>query len=359
MDPWYLKNLACPRDHSVLQHEDGELVCPRGHFYPVVDGVPVMLLDDAKQTLGVADESLRLAKSGGAGDPLFLDSVGISAEEKAGVRAHAAGGGEAGMTVDPVVSHLIGATSGIAYRHLIGKLREYPIPRLPLPPGEGRTLLDIGCNWGRWCIAASRLNYRPIGLDPSLGAVMAARRVANQLGAEARFVVGDARFLPFAAGTMDAVFSYSVLQHLSRQDVSQTVGEIWRVLKEGGTSLVQMPNKLGVRCLYHQARRRFKEAAGFEVRYWTLPQLRRLFSEIGPTCIEVDCFFGIGLQRSDLRLMPPAHQAAILASECLRAASRALPALRYAADSLLVRSIRRSGAEGGKKIDVQNSPFVK
>ena len=31
------------------------------------------------------------------------------------------------------------------------------------------------------------------------------------------FVVGDARFLPFRSGSFDYVWSYSVLQHFSRE----------------------------------------------------------------------------------------------------------------------------------------------
>ena len=100
--------------------------------------------------------------------------------------------------IDPVVAYLIAATNGLMYRHLIGRLESYPIPDIDLPPGEGRTLLDVGCSWGRWSLAAARLGYTVIGIDPSLGAVMAARRVARQLNLAATFLVGDARHLPFA-----------------------------------------------------------------------------------------------------------------------------------------------------------------
>jgi len=57
----------------------------------------------------------------------------------------------------------------------------------------------------------------------------------------------------------------------------QAVKEIGRVIKSGGHTLVQMPNILDARCLYHQARRKFREARGFEVRYWSIPSLRSSF----------------------------------------------------------------------------------
>jgi cyclopropane fatty-acyl-phospholipid synthase-like methyltransferase len=43
-------------------------------------------------------------------------------------------------------------------------------------PGAGKLLLDIGCSWGRWSISAARNGWCVVGIDPSLGAIMAARR---------------------------------------------------------------------------------------------------------------------------------------------------------------------------------------
>ena len=39
----------------------------------------------------------------------------------------------------------------------------------------GTRLLDIGCSWGRWSLAAAARGYDAVGIDPSLGAIMAAR----------------------------------------------------------------------------------------------------------------------------------------------------------------------------------------
>jgi len=206
--------------------------------------------------------------------------------------------------IDSAVKFLVGATNGILYRHLIGKLTSYTIPELRLHSGGGKRFLDIGCSWGRWSVAAARLGYQPVGIDPSLGAVLAARRVCLELGLKADFVVGDARFLPFADQTFDTTFSYSTMQHFSRQDALIYLAEIGRVLKPGGESLNQMPNTFGIRCLYHQVMRKFRSPVHFEVRYWTVPELQRAFSSsIGPSQFSVDCFFGIGLQAADAHLM--------------------------------------------------------
>jgi SAM-dependent methyltransferase len=304
-------------------------------------------LEEREQTIGIARESLaaavKWAEGRDPGDRLFTSTLGISDDERAAVLELARA--PRGM-IDPVAQFIVGATNGILYRDLIGKLTEYPIPNLRMSPGNGRRLLDVGCNWGRWSVAAARRGYRVVGIDPSLGAVLAARRVACQLGLDAGFVVGDARFLPFAGESFDAAFSYSVIQHFSKDDARLSFGEIGRILKPQGISLVQMPNRFGLRCLYHQARRGFRPTTGFEVRYWSLPELRSSFSSvIGPTELLVDCFFGIGLQPSDAHLMSLARRLVIHTSEFLRGLSESIPSLRYAADSVYASSVKRVPAE--------------
>lgn len=336
-----LTRLVCPWHCVPLSESGPDLTCGHGHNFPVVEGIPV-ILDDSPRTLRVADSSLSLARRqkdvDPATNPYYIETLGICDEERAAlkdlVRQPAQG-------VDPVVSFLVGATNGIGYAHLIGKLREYPIPELRLPSGNGRTFLDIGCNWGRWSIAAAHLGYKPIGLDPSLGAVLAAKRVAAQLGLDAHFVVGDARYLPFRSASIDVAFSYSVLQHFAKDAALHAIEQIGRTLAKGGRALIQMPTIFGLRCLHHQARRGFREPEEFDVRYWSLPELRRAFNRyVGPTKFSVDCFFSIGLQAADIPMMPPLNRAVIRVSEVLRKTSRFLPVLRYGADSIYVESVR-------------------
>src|SRR5262245_42705245 len=178
-------DLVCPKDRTPLAADAGSLTCAHGHRFPVVDGVPVLLRDDVEQTIGIARESLAASDP-----PLYLRSVGVSDEQREIARNLPPG------AVDPVASVLVAATSGYAYKHLVGILEGYPIPHIGIPEGRGR-FLDIGCSWGRWSIAAARKGYEVVGVDPSLGAVLAAQRVASQLGVKTRFICADARFLPF------------------------------------------------------------------------------------------------------------------------------------------------------------------
>jgi SAM-dependent methyltransferase len=300
--------LVCPRDRSALR--DG--VCEQGHEYATVDGVPILLVEEDSPTHAACSRVEPLPPPPREG-------------------------------IDPFVQEVIGATCGRLYEHLSAELPEYPIPELRLPPGEGRTFLEVGCNWGRWCVAAARRGYRPTGVDPSLKGIQAARRVAGQLGVDAQYAVADARHLPFADATFDVVFSYSVFQHFSKADALAAFDELARVLQPGGTSLVQLANVWGARSLVNQAReRRFREPRTlFDVRYWGPRELRsELASRIGPTDLLVDGFFTLNPQPTDLALLPRRYRAVVRTSEALRRAAERVPPLTYAADSLYALSRR-------------------
>jgi 2-polyprenyl-3-methyl-5-hydroxy-6-metoxy-1,4-benzoquinol methylase len=242
--------------------------------------------------------------------------------------------------VDEHVRASLIKTHGNLYRG--ARLTRYPIPSFPLPGGEGRALLDVGCNWGRWTIAAARAGWRPTGIDLAKKSVGAARRVAAQLGVEAEYVVGDARELPLGNGSFDAVFSYSVLQHLAKGDLPRVVAEIDRVLRPGGLVWIEMPNARGPLNLVRQARRGFSSGSGQDVRYWTLAELRRAFGAIGPVSISADGFLTINPQTSDLDLLPARSRVVVRVSEALRRASERVPPLVQVADSVVVQARKRS-----------------
>ena len=319
--PDLLSILVCPRDKQPLAQAGSALFCQSGHRYAVIEGIPILLVSEAKQTHIEGTRALLLAESQ---DVSALPQFHVAEGE-----------------IDPFVQRAIGATNGGLYQHLVGKLKEYPIPALRLPAGDGKLFLEVGCNWGRWCLAAAAAGYQPIGIDPSLKAIRAARRVARQLSLPASYLVADGRFLPFRDDFFDQVFSYSVLQHLSKQNARESLGEIRRVLRVGGNALVQMPNAFGIRCLYHQMRRGFRQTRDFEVRYWRPAELLAAFNDrIGPSQLTVDGYFSLNVQASDLRLLPAKYRPLVHTSERIRRLSRRLPFLVKAADSLYVSSQR-------------------
>lgn len=322
-DPWLVQQLVCPRDKQRLVLGANSLMCSAHHEYPIVDGIAVLLLAEAKQTHPAASQSLQAVR----------ESIGCPLPQQRLPQSF----------VDAFVQREIAGTNGIMYRSLIGNLREYPIPTLLLSPPdrEAALFLDLGCGWGRWCIAAHRKGYRPIGIDVSLEAARAAYRISEQLGIEAHFVVADVRFLPFCDDLFDVVFSYSVLQHLGAVDAGAAGMEGGRVLKPGGQAVIQMANALGIRSLYHQLRRGFRPARDFEVRYWRPDVLRSTFAElIGPTQVSADGYFSLNSQQSEAHMLPRRFRWVIAASEMLRRMSmRGLP-ITWLADSLCMTSVK-------------------
>lgn len=317
-------------------------MCEHGDFYPVIDDVPVLLRDDIEPTINLARASLARARN----EPnstylrnpsLYLESL-PGGESETVMALELAGGSQ---KVDPVVSAIIALTNGTAYKHLVGCLSDYPIPDIRLPKSNGKLMLDIGCSWGRWSISAAQKGYRVVGIDPSLGAIMAANRVAKQLNLAIDYICADARYLPFRDHSFDTVFSYSVMQHFSKADANRTLTEIGRVLNSSGNCLIQMPNKLGVRSGFHLARRSFAEGSRFEVRYWSINELRKIFEcSIGPAKISVHCYFGLGLEATDSRLMPRHVRLATVLSEHLRKLSTKVPWLVNLADSVYVSAVK-------------------
>ena len=324
MNDWLLESLACPRDRTPVTDAEDELKCARGHRYPVVQGIPVMLLEDVAPTHPAHfREVLEHAPSDDHQNRMLdLDRVGSY------------------KGVHPFVEQEIVATCGNMYKRLPGGLSRYPIPRLPLATGQNASFLDVGSNWGRWALAASASGYRAVGLDPSLKAALAGSKVARDLDHEVHFIVGDARCLPFKEECFSTVFSYSVLQHFAKQDALNALREMARVASEDGTVLVQMPNKYGLRQLVNRLRdvtRRNDNV--FRVRYWSPAELRAAFSSIvGGTTLSVDGFFSLNPRIEDSDLLAKRYSAIVSLSETLKMLSQPCPWLLLGADSLWVES---------------------
>ena len=370
LDSWLLEHLVCPRTKRDLRLVENRLVSPEGDEYGIVDGIPVMLPSHLERTHWSATYSLwkagqlscpehpteRLREENGVAAcaqghhykidsgvpaellPEFLSSVFFNAimEREQNPDKEYAG-------VDPFVSYVIGATGGFLWGPAVGSLRDYPIPDLRLPPSNGEIFIELGSNWGRWCIAAARKGYRAVGIDPSLLGLQAAQRVARQLGVEGCHVVADSRYLPFGKEMADVVFSYSVLQSMAKENVRATAVEVARVLKPEGRCMIQMANRYGIRQTYQRWRLRKREVkkSDFYIRWWTVGELKRTFENlIGPTKLTVDGFFTLNSQSAEAHLLPWSYRQIVRLSDVLRDTSKALPILTHVADSVYVNSVK-------------------
>jgi 2-polyprenyl-3-methyl-5-hydroxy-6-metoxy-1,4-benzoquinol methylase len=307
-----LQVLACPFDHSNFRIEDNSLVCRNKHRFAIENGIPV-LTDHPRRELV----------------PHNMEACRRKNEQS---------------PIDPFVDDWLVNTNGNLYRNARGRLQRYPIPTWPSVSGQGKTLLDIGCGWGRWTMSAARAGFRAIGLDVHLDALAAAQRVADQIAAPSKYVCSDADQLPFLPGGIDVVYSYSVLQHLEKTKVMRSFKEISRVLKPGGFCLIQLPNTFGIFNLLRQVKRGFRQARpdSFEMRYWSRANVRQAIEEaaLNGLNIRADGFFSQNPQLSDLDLLTIGGKLIVLTSHVGRRATAIAPFLTMIADSWFIEAHR-------------------
>jgi len=289
---------------------DGALFCEKGHKFDVEEGIPLFARNPRREAVPSNMKACRYAEQDGL--------------------------------IDPFVNDWLVNTNGNLYWRARGRLRRYPFPNWPFEKGEGRVLVDVGCGWGRWTLAAAQAGFTSIGVDVHVDALAAGGRVSRQTGVRADYLCGDAENLPFQSGSIDVLFSYSVLQHLERSKVIRILAEVSRVLKPLGLCLVQLPNALGLCSVLRQVKRGFREAklGTFEMRYWSRSAIRHAVEEAGMQLIAIraDGFFTQNPQISDLDLLSPVGKLIILASHAGCKVSEAVPILARVADSLWIEA---------------------
>ena len=98
---------------------------------------------------------------------------------------------------------------------------------------KGMRGLDVGCGSGAYTFGAAALGAHCIGIDPGVGNISFARKIAKRTGDKGVvFRKGSAYKLEFAAGIFDFVICQGVLHHLENPE--QALREMHRVLKPGG-----------------------------------------------------------------------------------------------------------------------------
>lgn len=112
-------------------------------------------------------------------------------------------------------------------------------------PLQGKSALDVGCQWGATSIAMANAGAMVTGIDVCEDFVNGARLRAKQHGVEAAFYTSAAEKLPFEDGSFDVVVCVNVLEHVECH--RKTVRELVRVLRPGGHLYLDGPNRLSPR----------------------------------------------------------------------------------------------------------------
>ena len=196
-----------------------------------------------------------------------------------------------------------------------GKQVEFVEQAVPLKPGD--KVLDLACGYGRHSIILARKGYCVTGYDLSADYIREAKQEAKKVEANVNFEQVDMRRLDLSK-EYDVILSLSTSVAFYDEEVNKDIfRRIYKALKNGGKFVFDQGNifnfahtkivkseKLSdgrthkyeltfdaVRCVL--SRRSVledgqgRQEAGWDIRYYTLPELRILMKEIGFDIVKV------------------------------------------------------------------------
>jgi SAM-dependent methyltransferase len=186
---------------------------------------------------------------------------------------------------------------------------------VPLKAGE--RILDLACGFGRHAIPLARKGYCVTGYDQSEDYIEMARKEAERAGVQVSFEQLDMRHLDDAK-EFDAVLSMSTSLAFYSDEVNWDIfRRVHRALKAGGRFLFDQANVFWLVQVFggegksetqklpdgrvHTVSTRFDpelcvmsrrsvldgEEAGWDIRYYTLPELKSLVGDLGFRCLSV------------------------------------------------------------------------
>lgn len=103
-------------------------------------------------------------------------------------------------------------------------------------------ILDVACGTGRHSIELTRKGYQVVGLDISRKVIKLAHVKAGDLRID--FVQGDMVSLPFLDSSFDTIICMwnSLQEVMGKTNRIKASQEIHRILKKGGTAVLDFPN---------------------------------------------------------------------------------------------------------------------
>jgi ubiquinone/menaquinone biosynthesis C-methylase UbiE len=250
--------------------------------------------------------------------------------------------------IEEQVQVIINSTNGIHYTDRVNKLTSYPRYTLPFEPAKKPDclLLDIGCGWGRWLVAADDKNYIPVGLDLIPEFAETSLKVLQAHNKTGYCVIGDLEKIPFIDNVFDVVWSFSVIQHTHCDKMTSCLSHINRILTRDGFTFLEFPNKKGIRNRMGTAQKweQYKDIREghrhLSVRYYTPGEYKEFFTrEFGNFSFTNHSFIGIGVLKDDLKYVSFKNK--ILCSISLFGSllTNVVPGLKYWSDSIYIKAV--------------------
>ena len=157
-----------------------------------------------------------------------------------------------------------------------GRITEEILKRMDI---RDAIVMEVGAATARDSVVLAENGAVAIALDYSDEALRLAHLAAQRAGAPLLLVCGDALALPFKENSIDLVFHQGVLEHF--RDPALLLNENARVLKRGGTVLVDVPQTLHVYTVIKKILMVFNAwFAGWETQF-TPRSLSKLLQEAG------------------------------------------------------------------------------
>lgn len=158
------------------------------------------------------------------------------------IRSHLYRQYEGIFTRNQIENHIVSYVQDEQSNSLITKIK----PFFP----KGTRILDIGCGYGSFVIAACKYGYEAHGIEIEKFEHACAIQKASLEGIDsARFTHGSALALPYEDEFFDGVTFWNVLEHIS--DFKGALREAKRVLKPSGKLFIIAPNYMSFRMEAH------------------------------------------------------------------------------------------------------------
>jgi len=120
--------------------------------------------------------------------------------------------------------------------------------RLPVLEQRGvRRVLDLGCGVGRHALALAEAGFDVCALDASPTGLVQGHQEARRRGLSIQWQEGLMHPLNWEDGSFDAVLSWNVIYHGTRDDTATVLREIRRMLRPQGLFVGSLLSKRDVR----------------------------------------------------------------------------------------------------------------